>query len=60
MSPPRRPELVYFGTFQSGMAKKDGSDLFPFTAHNVAAFGSRNNKKVLVALKQAEELCPLV
>ena len=52
--------LVYFGTFQSGTAKKDGSDLFPFTAHNVTAFGSMSIKKLEVALKQAKELCPLV
>ena len=58
--PFRRPELVYFGTFQSGVAKKDGSDLYPFTAHNVATFGSRSNKKVEVALRQAEELCPVI
>ena len=56
----RCPEVIYFGTFQSGTAKKDRSDLFPFTAHNAAAFGSRSNKKVVVALRQAEELCPLV
>ena len=56
----RCPELTYFGTFQSGIARKDRSDLFPFTAHNAAAFGSRSNRRVVVALRQAEELCPLV
>ena len=50
----RRPEVTYFGTFQSGIANKDRSDLFPFTAHNAAAFGSRSNKRVEVALRQAE------
>ena len=55
----RRPEVAYFGTFQSGIPKKDKSDLFPFTVHNAAASGSRSNKRVAVALRQAEELCPL-
>ena len=55
----RCPELTYFATFQSGIARKDRTDLFPFTAHNAAAFGCRSNKRVAVALRQAEELCPL-
>ena len=50
--------MTYFGTFQSGIAKKDRRDLFPFTVHNAAAFGSKSNKRVFVALRHAEDLCP--
>ena len=51
----RRPELFYFGTNQSGNAKKDLSDLYPFTSDNTTAFGCRKIVRLKIALRQAEE-----
>ena len=53
------PELFYFGTNQSGTAKKDFSDLYPFTSDNIAAFSCRKIARLTTALRQAEEKCEL-
>ena len=52
---PSLPELLYFGTNQSGNAKKDLSDLYPFTSDNITAFGCRKIARLKTALRQAEE-----
>ena len=52
---PSFPELFYFGTNQSGNAKRDFSDLFPFTTDNITAFGCRKIARLKTALRQAEE-----
>jgi hypothetical protein len=54
---PSCPELFYFGTNQSGTAKKNLSDLFPFTSDSIAAFGCRKIARLETALRQAEERC---
>ena len=51
----RRPELVYFGTGELGISRKDYTDLYPFSEDSIRAFKSRDRKKLGDALSEAEK-----
>jgi hypothetical protein len=51
----RRPQLVYFGTKQSGHGKQDLSDLFSYCPEVLEAFRSRSVKRLRVALAEADQ-----
>ena len=40
-----RFELIYYGTNQSGMSKKGGSDLVQFSEENLEKFKSRDSRR---------------
>ena len=50
----RKPELLYFCTKETGSAKQNLRDLFPYNLIVKAAFGSSSMKKLKAALAEAD------
>ena len=48
------PQLVYYGTKETGRAKADCRDLYPYTDEMKVAFKSAANKKLGTALEEAD------
>jgi hypothetical protein len=51
----RRLQLLYFGTGETGTARKNCTDLFPFSEDSIMAFNSRLNSRLKKALAEAEQ-----
>ena len=51
----RRLQLVYFGTGETGTARKNCTDLFPFSEETMEAFNTRNSNRLKKALAEAEQ-----
>ena len=54
----RKPELHYFGTNQTGTAKENLKDLYPYTNHSKAVFNSCliKKQKLKLALFEADAI----